>query len=93
MRTATYNVEWFTDLFDHRNRLLRDGGWSSRYQVRRRDQADGLGRVFAAMDADAVMVIEAPDANGKRSTTAPSTCHGISVKCRHGGRSRARGID
>ena len=69
MRIATYNVEWFTGLFDDRNRLLRDENWSSRYQIRRRDQADALGRVFAAMDADAVMVIEAPDANGKRSTT------------------------
>lgn len=68
MRLATYNVEWFNALFDDDNALLRNGEWSSRYKVTRREQADALGHVFRAMDADAVMVIEAPDASGKRNT-------------------------
>lgn len=68
MRLATYNVEWFNTLFDDDNRLQRDQTWSGRYEVTRQEQADALGHVFAAMDADAVMVIEAPDSGSKRDT-------------------------
>ena len=70
MRIATYNVEWFSGLFDDKNNLLVDGEWSSRYQVTRAEQADALGLVFRAMDADAIMVIEAPDTNRRRHTGA-----------------------
>lgn len=68
MRIATYNVEWFNALFDDEGNLLDDGEWSSRYDVTRADQLAALGMVFTAMDADAVMIIEAPDENGRRST-------------------------
>ncbi|WP_299738517.1 endonuclease/exonuclease/phosphatase family protein [uncultured Roseobacter sp.] len=68
MRLATYNVEWFTTLFDRENRLEPNGEWSARHNVTRAEQAVALGVVFRAMDADAVMIIEAPDANGKRQT-------------------------
>lgn len=68
MRLATYNVEWFNALFDENDRLIEDDGWSGRQDVRRAEQIAGLGRVFAALDADAVMVIEAPDTNRHRST-------------------------
>ncbi|MCB2109830.1 MAG: endonuclease/exonuclease/phosphatase family protein [Defluviimonas sp.] len=68
MRIATYNVEWFTNLFDRNGKLLEDGGWSARYNVTRADQLTALGIVFTAMDADAVMVIEAPD-DGVRHRT------------------------
>ncbi len=68
LRIATYNCEWFNALFDNRGRMLEDGGPSSRYHVTRRDQLAALGIVFAALDADAVMVIEAPDTNRKRSS-------------------------
>lgn len=68
LRLATYNVEWFNALFDHKGRLLDDAEWSARYNITRGDQLAALGIVFSAMDADAVMVIEAPDTNGKRST-------------------------
>ncbi|WP_195818510.1 endonuclease/exonuclease/phosphatase family protein [Roseobacter sp. MH60115] len=68
MRLATYNIEWFTNLFDDDNRLLRDGAWSARHNVTRAEQADALGVVFHALDADAVLIIEAPDSNGKRQT-------------------------
>jgi endonuclease/exonuclease/phosphatase family metal-dependent hydrolase len=67
MRLATYNVEWFDSLFDDDGRLLRDRAWSSRHNVTRRDQSDALACVFGALDADAVLVVEAPDTNGKRS--------------------------
>lgn len=68
MRIATYNVEWFNNLFDNEGALLMDGGWSGRYDVRREQQIEALGIVFAAIDADAIMVIEAPDESRKRKS-------------------------
>jgi len=68
MRIATYNVEWFTNLFDDDNRLKMDDSWSSRHNVSKREQTEALGKVFTAMDADAVLVVEAPDQNSKRAT-------------------------
>lgn len=68
LRLATYNVEWFNNLFDDRGRLLADDRPSARYQTSRAEQLGALGIVFTALDADLVMVIEAPDTNGRRST-------------------------
>jgi hypothetical protein len=68
LRLATYNCEWFNALFDDQGRMLQDGGPSARYQVTRADQLTALGIVFNALDADGVMVIEAPDQGSKRST-------------------------
>lgn len=61
MRIATYNVQWFDHLFDGRARLWDDDGRSGREGVTRAEQTRALGAVFRALDADAVMVIEAPD--------------------------------
>lgn len=66
MRFATYNVEWFDQLFDDEGRLLADDGWSGRHDVTRAQQAGALIDVFSALDADAVMVIEAPDSHRRR---------------------------
>ena len=66
MRIVTYNVEWFNALFDEEGQLREDDGPSARYGVSRREQLAALGIVFTALDADAVMVIEAPDANRHR---------------------------
>ncbi len=70
MRIATYNVEWFNSLFDDEGGLLDDQEWSSRYDVTRADQLAALGIVFTAIDADAVMIIEAPDHSPHRTTVA-----------------------
>lgn len=70
MRLATYNVEWFTHLFDDAGDFLDGAGWSGRRDVTRDQQAEALGHVFAAMDADAVMVIEAPDGHARRDGVA-----------------------
>lgn len=67
MRIATYNVEWFNALFKDDDTLAYDGGWSGRYNVRRDQQIDALGIVFNALDADAIMVIEAPDDSRRRN--------------------------
>lgn len=61
MRIATYNVEWMNSLFDDNGTVLDDGAWSGRYNVTRAAQTAALGTVFTALDADAVMIIEAPD--------------------------------
>jgi endonuclease/exonuclease/phosphatase family metal-dependent hydrolase len=69
LRIATYNVEWFDTLFDDDGALLvGDGGWSGRRDVTKAQQIDALGRVFAALDADAVLVVEAPDEGKRRQT-------------------------
>jgi len=68
LRIATYNIEWFNSLFDDEGGLLEDYEWSARQDVKRGDQLASLGIVFTAMDADAIMIIEAPDDNRRRST-------------------------
>ncbi|PZR00493.1 MAG: endonuclease [Cereibacter sphaeroides] len=84
LRLATYNVEWFSHLFDINNRLQADGEWSSRYNVTRRAQAEALGIVFTALDADAVMVIEAPDQGSKRNTVVAleNFAQAFELRCR-----------
>lgn len=69
LRLATYNVEWFNALFDDDCDLLADDEPSARYGVTRREQLLALRQVFRALDADGVMVIEAPDTGSKRSAT------------------------
>ncbi|MFN3844594.1 MAG: endonuclease/exonuclease/phosphatase family protein [Paracoccaceae bacterium] len=68
LRFATYNVEWFNALFDDDDRLLADAEPSARYHVSRAEQAGALGIVFTAMNADAILVVEAPDTGSKRSS-------------------------
>lgn len=68
MRIATYNVEWFDALFDTRGTPILDGAWSRRRDVRRKDQLNALAKVFNTLDADAIMVVEAPDTSRQRDT-------------------------
>ena len=70
MRIATYNTEWFSVLFDSDNKLIYDEGETRRYRTTRREQIEALGKVFQALDADAIMVIEAPETGKSHSTTA-----------------------
>lgn len=69
LRLATYNVEWFNGLFDDDGGLLADDERSARYKISRAEQLTALGIVFTAMDADGVMIIEAPDTGSRRKTT------------------------
>ena len=68
MRLATYNVEWFNALFDDAGALRDDDGPSGREGVRRSEQIAALKTVFAALDADAILVVEAPDGSHRRDT-------------------------
>ncbi|MGR3550395.1 endonuclease/exonuclease/phosphatase family protein [Pseudooceanicola sp.] len=67
MRLASYNVEWFDALFTDDGGLADTDAWSRRRDVTRRQQIEALERVFRAIDADAIMVIEAPDHSARRS--------------------------
>ncbi len=67
LRLATWNIEWMTALFDEAGRLLEDAGPSRRSGVTRGDQLAGVGIVLTALDADAVVIVEAPDEGPRRS--------------------------
>lgn len=71
LRLATWNVEWFNALFDDAGRPQEDGQPAQRHGVTRGDQLAAIAIVMTAMDADGMMIVEAPDTNGKRhSVTA-----------------------
>lgn len=70
LRLATYNVAWFNALFDESDRIRIDDGPSGRHGITRAQQLDALAAVFRALDADAIMVIEAPDEGPGRSCVA-----------------------
>lgn len=73
LRLATYNVEWFNALFDNRGRLLDNHELSARHDVTRATQLGALGIVFTALNADGIMIIEAPDnsrSQGRSTVTA-----------------------
>ena len=70
IRIATYNVEWFNTLFDDDGALHNNDAWSSRWNVTRAQQTAALGQVFQAMDADGIMIIEAPDTSRFRNGVA-----------------------
>ncbi|WP_298430022.1 endonuclease/exonuclease/phosphatase family protein [uncultured Jannaschia sp.] len=67
MRLATWNVEWFDRLFRDDGTLDATGEWSARYQVSKARQLEAIATVLRSVDADAVLVIEAPDASFRRS--------------------------
>lgn len=70
MKIATYNVEWFSNLFNDDGDLIDDDGWSGRWDVTRAQQTAALGAVFQALDADGIMVIEGPDSHARRDGMA-----------------------
>lgn len=66
MKLVTYNVEWFDRLFDNAGQLVNDDSWSGRWDVTKAMQTQALGDVFRALDADVLMIIEAPDSSRRR---------------------------
>ncbi len=70
MRISTYNIEWFDSLFDEDGMPLLDGAWSRRRNVTRGQQLEAIAKIMTAMDADAIMVIEAPDSSRRRDGVA-----------------------
>lgn len=68
LRLATWNIEWMNALFDDDGRPVFDGQPSARYKVTRTDQLDAIAIVMIALNADGIVIIEAPDTSRKRST-------------------------
>ncbi|MEM8740625.1 MAG: endonuclease/exonuclease/phosphatase family protein [Pseudomonadota bacterium] len=70
LRLATWNIEWFDALFDNDGRLLDDAASGRRQGVSRADQAAAIAHVMAAVDADLMLIVEAPDVSRSRSGIA-----------------------
>ncbi len=68
LRLATYNVAWFNALFDDKGGFLNNRSGSGRHGITKAQQFDAVGAVLRAVNADGIMVIEAPDSNGQRSS-------------------------
>ena len=68
MRLATYNVEWFSALFESGDKLALTDDWSARRDVTKKQQLDAIAEVFRLIDADCVLVVEAPDTTTKVTT-------------------------
>jgi predicted extracellular nuclease len=69
MRIATYNVEWFSSLFNRNDKLLIDDKWSARYKITRAQQIEAIAKVITAVDADAILIVEAPNSGKRQSST------------------------
>jgi hypothetical protein len=61
MRLGTWNVAWFHELFAPDGTLLSDDAPSARPGLSRAERIAAIARVFRALDADAIVVVEAPD--------------------------------
>jgi len=68
MRLATYNIEWFANLFDRRDELIVDDSWSGRHNVTKAQQIEAIAKVLTAVDADAVLIVEAPNTGKSQDT-------------------------
>ncbi|KIC43270.1 endonuclease [Ruegeria sp. ANG-R] len=68
MRLATYNIEWFANLFDRDDNLIVDDSWSGRRDVTKAQQIEAVAKVLTAIDADAILIVEAPN-TGKTQNT------------------------
>lgn len=68
MRLVSYNIEWFASLFDEQDQLILDQEPSGRHGIDRYTQGHALVDVFQALDADAILVVEAPNSGRTQST-------------------------
>ncbi|MCG7519247.1 endonuclease/exonuclease/phosphatase family protein [Ruegeria sp. Ofav3-42] len=68
MRLATYNIEWFANLFDRQDELIVDDSWSGRHNVTKAQQIEAIAKVLTAIDADAVLIVEAPNSGKSQNT-------------------------
>ncbi len=68
MRLATYNIEWFANLFDRNDSLIVDDSWSGRHDVTKARQVEAIAKVLTAIDADAMLIVEAPNTGKSQNT-------------------------
>ncbi|MEM1299753.1 MAG: endonuclease/exonuclease/phosphatase family protein [Pseudomonadota bacterium] len=67
LRLATWNICWFAGLFDEDDRLIADDGRSAMHGVTRARQGEAIAEVLRAVDADAFLIVEAPDTGRRQS--------------------------
>lgn len=70
MRLATFNIEWFSRLFDQDDNLINNTSWSGKWNITKEMQINAIGEVLKAIDADGIMIIEAPDSSRNQSAIA-----------------------
>lgn len=68
LRFATWNIEWFGNLFDGHSKLKLDDDWSARRNVTRAEQGNAIATVMRNLDADLILVVEAPNTGRRQST-------------------------
>ena len=68
LRLATWNVEWFNALFDDAGLPLLDDQPAQRHGTSRSAQLEAIAIVLTALEADGIMVIEAPDTSATRQS-------------------------
>ncbi len=61
MKIASYNVEWMNTLFHDGKIDNNHNEWSSRYGVTKQDQLNAIAKVLRIVDADAFLILEAPN--------------------------------
>ncbi|MFB2593844.1 endonuclease/exonuclease/phosphatase family protein [Paracoccus sp. p4-l81] len=89
MRLVSWNIAWFDSLFDSEGRLRADDGPGGLPGVAARDQIAAIAKVLRHLDADGVMVIEAPDTRLDGGTISRDTRHLLGRFARaHGLRAR-----
>jgi hypothetical protein len=70
LRLAAWNVEWFNTLFDGEGRIKEGDEPSGREGVSAGRRVQAVTHVLRALDADAVLVVEAPDISRRRDGAA-----------------------
>lgn len=61
MKIASYNVEWMNTLFDDGKIDNNNHEWSSRYGITKQAQLNAVAKVLRIVDADAFLILEAPN--------------------------------
>ena len=68
-RICTYNIKWFTRLFDEQNDLLLTNDDSDMYKVDKQTQLESIAKVMQEVDADVYCIQESPNTSqGGRDT-------------------------
>ncbi len=78
LRIAAYNVEWFAGLFDDHDQLILDDSWSAKHGVVKRRQAEAVAEVIRAVDADIMLIVEAP--NDGRNASCVDALKGFAAR-------------
>jgi len=70
-KIASYNIKWFSRLFDDQNQLTLTDDDSQMFRVTKREQIESIAEVFKQIDADLYCIIEGPNTSqGGRDTVA-----------------------